>query len=59
MAKELGAMTFDEMVDENLARMIHELAKGTPWRSIIFETMDLTLRWREAVIANKEVKSNE
>ena len=46
MSKELKDMTFDEVVDEQLASMIYGLAHGTPWRSLVWQSMEMGVRWR-------------
>ena len=48
MSKKLADMTFDEMVNKNLAYMIQELCAGTAWRSIVFAVMDRTMIWRDS-----------
>jgi hypothetical protein len=47
MIKKLKDYTFDELVDLQLSEMIRELAKGTPWRSILWSAMEFALRWAE------------
>ena len=41
--------TFNELVDSQTAYMIHELVKGTPWRTIVFCVMDNALLWRRQI----------
>ena len=48
--------TFEELVDDHLAYMIHELCIGTSWRSIVFRIMELTLDWRKSQDRGLEVK---
>ena len=42
-----NSKSFDVVVDENLSYMIHELVRGTKWRTIVFAIMDRTLQWKE------------
>jgi hypothetical protein len=44
---DLRKMSFEELVDYGTTKMTHELFKGTPWRSTLWEVMELTLRWKE------------